>query len=431
MQVTNVGSCPGQDVVELYYTPPYINGEETDKEGGIEKAHINLLAFGKTEILQPNQAQTITLSFSAYDMASFDDYDKNKNGFTGYELDAGKYEIKLMTDAHTLATCYEPNEGEEEDKVCSAVIEMTSENIKFDKDPVTGKEVTIRLTGDNAYANAPLDGSKTYGAANGQLVYLSRHNHFANFEDLSRIGGSDYKNNSGGSSYRNESDYRNSAYDALDTSKIKYGQDAGKYLLTDENGGKLSIDVLEGKAESTIKPNIELFKALWDYDNDAVWEEFLNQITEDETKLLLGAGGFRTSAIASLGKPYNEDRDGPSGFNLGVSNPATKTQWTSFPAEAIIGCSWSQSIAYAIGRAQGAIANATGLSGWYGPGANLHRSVYYTRNFEYYSEDAVISGKLAAETIRGAKQSNTYCYLKHFAASELGGNPNNTPTYLT
>ena len=93
--VTNTGDTAGKDVVQLYYTPEYIEGE-------IEKAEVNLLDFDKTVALEPNQSEELTLTFTAYDMASFDATDANDNGRSTYELDAGTYTISLRTDSHTL-----------------------------------------------------------------------------------------------------------------------------------------------------------------------------------------------------------------------------------------------------------------------------------------------------------------------------------------
>lgn len=88
--VTNTDSAAGKDVVELYYRPPYENG-------GIEKESVNLIAFDKTDLLQPGESQTLTLTFSEEDMASFDTY-----GTESYVLEAGDYEISLRTDSHTV-----------------------------------------------------------------------------------------------------------------------------------------------------------------------------------------------------------------------------------------------------------------------------------------------------------------------------------------
>ena len=82
VKVTNTGDVAGKDVVELYYNPPY-----TAK--GIEKVSVNLIAFAKTDTLEPGESQEVTLSVDVEDMASYDAYDLDGNGFSGYELEAG------------------------------------------------------------------------------------------------------------------------------------------------------------------------------------------------------------------------------------------------------------------------------------------------------------------------------------------------------
>ena len=86
--VTNNGTAAGKDVVEVYYNPPYTNG-------GIEKASANLIDFAKTDVLQPDESQTINVSFSEEDMASYDTY-----GNGCYVLEAGDYEISINSDSH-------------------------------------------------------------------------------------------------------------------------------------------------------------------------------------------------------------------------------------------------------------------------------------------------------------------------------------------
>ena len=132
--VTNTGSVYGKDVVQLYYTPEYISGE-------IEKAEVNLLDFDKTISLEPGQSEELTLTFTAYDMASFDATDANNNGASTYELDAGTYTISLRTDSHTLKA----NDGETME---NATIDFTiAEDITFPDDPVTGETVRTPLYG--------------------------------------------------------------------------------------------------------------------------------------------------------------------------------------------------------------------------------------------------------------------------------------------
>lgn len=403
VRVTNTGDREGRDVVQIYYTAPYI-------EGGIEKASINLLAFDKTALLKPQSVsesdswQEITLSFTAYDLASYDDYDKNGNGFTGYELDPGRYDIKLMSNAH--------------DEIDASSYLSCGSGIRIENDPTTGESVVNRFTGDTAYANMPIDGST---GASGGVTYLSRENAFANFGDLKKVG-------SPTSAATSAANF-NPTVEA--NGDITYNQDAGLYLITNSDGSKASATALGGGAGADdLVVNEELFESLRDW-NSPDWDDFLNQLTQNSIKNLLGQGGFQTVAIEEIGKRRNMDSDGPAGFNSNVVNPGSSSEWTVFPAETLSGCSWSARMMYNLGRAQGAIGAATGRQGWYAPGVNLHRSVYNSRNYEYYSEDGVLSGRLAAQTVRGAKENNLYCYVKHFVISDNGQNAGNWYEWLT
>ena len=406
VKVTNETAFPAKEVVQLYYTAPYI-------DGGIEKAHVNLLDFGKTVALEQGQSQVLELKFTAYDLASYDCYDKNKNEFSGYELDAGTHYLKLMVNSHDAAVCYDYND---KDRTVASEYGMSCSGIKFEEDPVTGTEVVNRFTGDGAYANMPIDGTTVLDGVN----YLSRAGGFKNFPDAQ------VKLKSG-TNLASTKSYQYTGWNdnpIINKHEIKYQIDSGIYLLTDMDGNKLNSFTGE------VSYNEETMRELADYDSE-LWDVFLDQLSKSEIENLIKTGAFQTIELISVGKPKCDDKDGPSGFNNGVGNTNVNSGWAAFPSEGLIGCSWSQATTYNMGTMQGMIASATGLHGWYGPGVNLHRSPYNGRNFEYYSEDGVLSGKLAAECIRGAKNQNLYCYLKHFAVSEAGKNPNEWATWLT
>ncbi len=403
VNVKNTGDRAGKDVVQLYYTPQYY-------EDGIEKASINLLAFGKTGLLGANEEEDVKLTFTAYDMASYDDYDKNRNGFSGYEIDKGQCDIKLMQNAHT------PFEGEQ--------ISLHSTNgIKFGTDPVTGNKVENLFTGDNAYADMPIDGSK---GVNGGVTYLSRAGKFANYAQAAETAGS------ANAAAAAAKDY---TYDGYETKEIKEEVASYKYgempvyaiMALDEEGTPASLAQLNGDEEVALVTQTWLFDFLFSDDeetNEKNWNYFLNQLTKDDIKNLIGMSGFQTIALESIGKPRNEDKDGPAGFNNNVVDANAMTSFPVFPAETLSGCTWNTALMYNIGRAQGLIGVEMGVQGWYAPGVNLHRSPYNSRNYEYYSEDGRLSGYMAAATIRGAKDENVYCYLKHFALAESGQNSN-------
>lgn len=407
--VHNTGDTAGKDVVQLYYTPPYT-------QGGIEMASVNLLAFAKTDLIQPGESQTVTLTFDAYDLAAYDYSDTNGNQFAGYETVPGDYQIRLMKNSHTDGVMAENS---------SSSFILSSPGITFPQDPDTGAAVGNLFTGETAYAGTPIDGTTMI---EGGVDYLSRADGFANYPTATAGAPSSQVDEIGV--------YQYDGYDDMDVSDIQYGIDSGLYLVVVENEDgttqRATLDQLKGTDTSGAKLviNEELMDTLSDYEA-AEWDALLDQLTEQEVKDLIGRGGFKNEAAYSVGKPLSIDRDGPAGFNMGVTNPNTETMWTGFPTESLIGCCWNSSLTYNMGVVQGKVASATGLQGWYAPGVNLHRSVYNTRNYEYFSEDAVLTGKLAASIVQGAKENNLYCYVKHFAVSEAGANPNNKNTWLT
>lgn len=141
--VTNTGDVAGKDVVEVYYTPPYTNG-------GIEKASVNLAAFDKTDMLEPGASQTMTLTFSIEDMASYD-----YQNAQAYVLEAGDYVISLRSDSHN-------------------VIDSRIYNVAD----------TITYSGDNARSTDLTTATNQFDFAEGDIEYLSRADGFANFDEV-------------------------------------------------------------------------------------------------------------------------------------------------------------------------------------------------------------------------------------------------------
>lgn len=406
VKVTNTGDYPGQDVVELYYTPEYFSGE-------IEKAEINLLDFAKTtKKLAPGDNEIVTLSFTAYELASYDCYDKNHNGSATYEIDAGKYAFKFMTDSHTLATSKLVTTDVE---YAEATYTLNAANdIIFDTDPVTGNEIANRFTSENAYAGVPIDGSTA-----GLDGYMTR----ANFVMPSKA------KTPNSTEVSKAANYLNPAYDSV-ASMPTFGAENGLYLMT-ENGAKPSATSLS-KGSDALEWNMDLVEELYKNPDSDKWDQLLDQMTVNELTDLIELGGFKRREVASIGLRRMADLDGPAGFNNGGGAALGDTSiWTAFTSEALMGQTWNKTLMFSLGRSMGAEANGSNTNGWYAPGVNLHRNAYTARNFEYYSEDGVLSGKLAVQVIAGAKTQGLSCYLKHFTVSEPGPNPGGVNTWLT
>jgi beta-glucosidase len=146
-----------------------------------------------------------------------------------------------------------------------------------------------------------------------------------------------------------------------------------------------------------------------------MWSELLDSLTVNEMIDLLAFVAYRTAPIASISKPETIDVDGPAGFSSFISEAV---QGVAYPSQALIAQTWDVELARAQGRMMGNEAIHLGVSGWYAPGLNLHRSPFGGRNFEYYSEDPFLSGMLATEVSSGLGEFGVYTMIKHFAVNE-------------
>ncbi|MCQ2087321.1 MAG: glycoside hydrolase family 3 C-terminal domain-containing protein [Bacilli bacterium] len=189
---------------------------------------------------------------------------------------------------------------------------------------------------------------------------------------------------------------------AASADKLEGGKALGNWNFEDNQ--------IEGPTPTTGAHNSITLRDLKDADwDDERWEDLLDNLTVDEMKSLIDNGGFKTSAASSISKAESRDYDGPaSAFHSG----------TGHPSEVALACSWNVNIAKLMGQSIGKEGAARGITGWYAPGINIHRNPYGGRNFEYYSEDPLISGMMAGYTSQGLAEFGVYAYAKHFALNE-------------
>ena len=343
--VTNTGDVAGKDVVEVYYNPPYTNG-------GIEKASANLIQFEKTEVLQPGDSQTITVSFDAEDMASYDTY-----GNGCYVLEAGDYQISINSDSHNV--------------IDSQTYTVAS--------TVTYDESNPRSTDETAAVNE-------FAYAEGDVTYLSRADGFANYADATAAPASMSMSDEAKATFLNNSNYN----------PEDYNNDSDEMPTTGAKNG-IKLADLRGV----------------DYD-DAQWDSLLDELTISDMDTMIAIGGYQTSAASSVGKIMTVDCDGPASIN----NNFTGIGSVGFPSAVMIASTWNKNLALKFGESIGKMADEMEVSGWYAPAMNTHRSAFAGRNFEYYSEDGVLSGYMATNAILGAEEYGVYAYMKHFALND-------------
>ena len=341
--VTNTGDVAGKDAVEIYYTPPYTNG-------GIEKASVNLAAFDKTDLLDPGASQTLTLTFSIEDMASYD-----YQNAQAYVLEAGDYEISLRTDSHTV---------------------VDSQIYTVDE--------TVTYGSDNARSTDLTAATNQFDFAEGDIEYLSRADGFANFEEVTAAP---------------------STYSMPEEDKAQFANNSNWEPEEDPDAEMPTTGADNGLTLADMRG--------LEYD-DEQWDALLDQLTIDEMNQMIALGGYQTAPADSIGKVQTTDCDGPASIN----NNFTGVGSIGFPCGVMIANTYNEDIARAFGQSIGEMADEMNVSGWYAPAMNIHRSAFAGRNFEYYSEDGLLSGKIASQAVQGAAEHGVYAYIKHFALND-------------
>ena len=326
--------------------------------GGVEKSYYALTDFQKTNIIEPGETKAYKLEFNFRDFASW----STEKGY--YLLDKGEYEFSIRENVWDLAKTSTNRENAKK---------LTLDaDVEFKTSYQTGKE----------YANIFQD--VEFGGGVEKNTYLSRSDFegtWQNKADIPTASNPDASHFPGGAS---------------------------------NNSGPTSFTLQDNQIDEDIKPQDvagdltlrDLKDAAWD---DPRWENLLSQMSYSDMEKLIEYGGFQTAAVSSIGKSATVDYDGPgAAFHSG----------TGHPSEVVVACSWSTDVARVMGESIGREGAARGLTGWYAPGINTHRSPFGGRNFEYYSEDPLIAGLMAGHTAQGALKYGVYTYAKHFLLNE-------------
>ena len=326
------------------------------KSGGIEKATANLIAFEKTGLIEPGASEKVTLSFNVEDMASYDMKDTG-----GYVLAKGNYIISINSDSHNI---------------------IDSKTYKVAD--------TIKYKGDNKRESDLITAENQFDYAAGDVTYLSRANKFANYDAATAAPASFEISEEAKSTFYNISNYLTAEATAEDE---------------DPNAEPI---VTGASNNLKLKDMIGLDK------DDPQWDAFMDQLTLDEMNAVISLGGYQTNSIDSVGKVRTNDCDGPASIN----NNFTGVGSIGFPVGVVVAATWNKEIAHSFGDSIGKMANEMDVSGWYAPAMNNHRTAFAGRNFEYYSEDGVLSGYIASEAVKGSQENGVYAYMKHFALND-------------
>ena len=385
--VTNTGKVAGKEVVQLYYSAPYSDGE-------IEKSHVVLGGYEKTDLIQPGMSDTVTITMSVRTMASYDYNDMNANGIYGYELDDGDYTIYVGKNSHVWA-----------DSSAASKVYTLDDEIYYETDEVSGTKIENQFDYMSDYFDENAD--STYA---GHSKVMSR---------------SDFEGTFPQAPTTEEATLSAEEIQGMTYSAATPEYDEGKPWYTDEMPTQASET--QSRISATRMVGVPF--------DDPRWETFMNQLSLEDMRDLIVSGYFWTIEIPEIDLPQSITPDGPTGFVQGSgSNWVGNTCFYASPI--VMASTWNKELAREMGECvgeegiwggeQGVMG---GYNGWYAPGNNIHRSPFSGRNFEYYSEDPLLAGTICAEVVAGAQSKGVFVMIKHFALNDQETNRGDLSTW--
>lgn len=414
VKVTNTGDVPGKDVVQLYVQAPYT-------QGGLEKAAIQLVNFGKTGVLQPGESAELTIEFNPQYFASYDEKLVKEDGTAGaWVLDEGDYYFTVGNGAH------------------EAINNVLAKKLGSEEGLIT--------------VNDP----ETISADNVVLISLKRDTETYSANVRNALQDADLNNYIPGAvEYTTRSDWTkgwtpvagfSATEEMLPTLQNRSRQltpnDDYSVVWGAENGLKLANMMQFDEAGN--------YTGVLDID-DPQWDSLLQQITLPEAINFLENCTDEFDAIGSIGIGNVYTNDGPLGFvNDQVSGYAAKWDaslsneptyvgpddpyavWTlaEMPTEPVVASTFNPELVRREGELFGEDGLWTNISGMMGPGVNLHTAVYCGRAHEYYSEDAMLTNRMASELAAGTWSRGTWAVMKHFAINDMEYNRTGLSTFF-
>ena len=422
--VTNTGLVAGKESVQVYLQQPYI-------QGGVEKASAELVGYGKTALLQPGESETVSIEVDGRWFASYDAY-----GAKTYVLDAGNYYLTVATDAHNAVNNILAHKAKNGVNVNTGNMvgtgndslvwktEKAEDKVTYSTSKATGNAIT------NQFDNADLN---LYGAANtaNHVEYISRNN----WQGTVKLGMTE-----------SHALLNNQVIVTVTPEMVEDGKKGSQKIEKDDvayptygadNNMTLAslITIVDGK------PQFVSF-------DDPRWEALLDQLTWEDTVMLLSNGLRKTFGIDSIGKPVTIDGNGALGpvggtnysyndnenagtnrFAFLYGDPDMESSPISYPCAALIAATMNDELAFELGSIIGEDCLWAGYSGLYGFGCNMHRGTYNGRAFEYYSEDPILSGYITASQVEGIRSEGVYVYMKHAILNEQEKNREGVNTW--
>ncbi len=388
--VNNTGDAAGKDVVEIYFQSPYT---QYDIDNKIEKASVELCGFAKTAEIPAGGSETVSIEIPKETLRTYDAY-----GARTYIVDAGTYYFTAAADAHRAvnnilaAKGYTTENGMDADG--DAAMTGTYEQAELDT-------TTFAIDADTGVTIENQFDTGSICHYDDSYVYLTRNDWKGTWPEF--YGEANEKGK-----------YSITASDELfaDSQQNLYQDDPNAVMPVTGSGEDLKLISMRGKA----------------YD-DPGWEAILDCLTVNEMMEMVRNGGWNTAQLVSVSKPVSRDQDGPAGISDTLVH--SNLGCMGYPNQEVLAAAWNTELSYDFGLCIGEDGLKAGVHGWYAPGSGTHRSPLGGRNFEYYSEDGYLAGKICAKTVEAAQSKGLYCYLKHIVLNDQEERRYGIATFVT
>lgn len=406
VDVKNTGDVAGKDVVQLYTSVPYT---DYDVENKVEKSAVQLLDYEKTDMIEPGESQTVTITTDAQDMASWDSSCENEAGTTGnWILDNGTYYFTVGNGAH---------------EAVNNVLAAQDQDVEGNKDNVQTWELgdfdssSFAVTLNGTPVENQLQDADLNNWMEDTVTYLSRNDWEGTWPET-------YKD-------LTATDEMISTM-AEDYSDIEANGDPSSVTFGADNG--MTLANMKGVEDIT----------------DERWSTLMDQLTLEECLIRTGLGGTSTKVIESITSPEAIQNDGPNGFNsyplgqyansdastgdpcvIAEDDPNRDYKMGVMANETVIGQTFSKQLAAEWGKAVGNYSLWANTAIWWGVGTNLHRTPYNARNHEYFSEDAVLTAGQGAAIIKAGHDYGVLIAPKHLAFNDTEINRTGIAEFMT
>ena len=389
--VTNNGTVSGKSVVQVYAQTPY---GDYEKQNAVEKASVQLAGFAKTGELAPGASETVTVEVQKYFLASYD-----SKGAKGYILSAGDYYLAVGDDAHDAVNNILAAKGAANmtDVLGNPAAGNASKVYTWNEKQLdTTTYANSRVNADVKVTNQFDDADLNSWLAD-TVTYLSR----SDWEGTYPVNYSEVVLNVTEEMIKKLADFYEKPADSPAVSDFIQGEDSG-------------ITFIQMKDV--------------DYDDDEIWDAFLNQFTTDELLSLLNAG---TEEIARLGIPAGKQVDDNIEIMSSFVASPDQTGGQYWVCEVVTSSTFNTERFAERGRLIGLEVEFCGYNeSWYG-GGNLHRIPFGGRNQQYYSEDGVLGYYVGAEEAKAMQDVGVAYSIKHFAGNNQETDRESVSSFFT